>query len=521
MKTALNLKRQFIALLCIGMTSVSGAFAAPRDSTGDGEAARRFGLFIGSNNGAQHPSYDIQISDTGDVALTDIRDASASIVFDEHITGRLSIRDSSGYLIAELTKVSQKPLELGLEPGSYRITLQGGDNFYQAEVFLAEGRQTPVVQDDFRLIAAAPGTARGESPDGGQRLSSAEDTAGDADEHGVNIQIIPGKNILGAQKEVDKVLFGLFAASGRNVRGIGTAFIGLTTTGYLQGVQAAGIFNTAGSSVEGVQAAGISNTAGGGVGGVQTAGISNTAKGGVGGVQAAGISNTAGGGVEGIQAAGISNTAGGGVEGIQTAGILNIARGGIFGLQAGLVNIAGEQAAFDGPAPAAVTVQAGLVNISRNENTVPLGLVNIVKNGLIHPAVYYDSFNFMNFGFRSGSKYFYTLFGFGTQRITTRDTLYVSRGGFGAELPLGKFFLNLDLMGGSVMDFESNTVSPLAELRLGGGYKVFEHLGAFAGVSYTCLHRGSDRSPNPASAWLSWNDGANIHKIGVFAGLQF
>jgi hypothetical protein len=519
--------------------------------------------------GAQHPSYDMQISGTGDVVLTDIREISASLVFDEQIAGRLSIRDSSDYLIAELTKVSQKPLELGLEPGLYRITLQRGDNFYRAEVFLAGGSRIPVAPGDFRLISAAPGTARGESSGGGQSSNGGTDTAwagdirreaekyapdegGDrasktgasgAEEHGVNIQLIPGKNILGAQKEVDKILFGLFSASGRNVQGAGTAFIGLTTTGYVQGVQTAGVFNSAGGSVEGAQTAGVFSAAGGSVDGVQTAGVFNMAGGSVDGVQTAGVFNTAGdsvdgiqasgifniarGGMEGIQAAGIFNTAGGDVEGVQTAGVLNMARGGVFGLQAGLINIAGEgtgeQAAFDGPAPAAVTVQAGLVNISRNENTVPLGFVNIVKNGIIHPSVYYDSFNFTNLGFRSGSKYFYTLLGFGTRRITTRDTLYVSRGGFGSELPLGKFFLNLDLTGGSVIDFESNTVSPFGELRLSGGYKLFEHLGVFAGLSYTYLHQRSDTSPNPDSAWLGygWDNGADVHKIGVFAGLQF
>jgi hypothetical protein len=280
------------------------------------------------------------------------------------------------------------------------------------------------------------------------------------------------------------------------------------------------------------------------------------------GFQNAGIFNTAGGDIQGIQAAGIFNIAGGDVQGIQSAGIFNTARGGVLGIQAGLVNVAGEGtgsfAAFDGGVYNPVTVQAGLINISRNENTVPFGLVNIVKNGILHPAVYYDSANFMNFSFRSGSKHFYSLFSIGAQRITTADNLFVSRAGFGFELPLGKAFFDLDISGGTILNpdklgeisdipqprehnnrkkydeewehynreaekIRRAATSFLAEIRLSGGCKVFEHLGAFAGLSYTYLFRGTGTSPNPDSAWLgrTWGEGENIHKIGVFAGLQF
>jgi hypothetical protein len=522
--------------------------------------------------GAQHPSYDMQISGTGDVVLTDIRETSASLLIDENIIGRLSIRDSSDYLVAEITKVSQKPMELGLEPGLYRITLQRGDNFYRAEVFMAGDSRTPVTQNDFRLISAAPGTARGESS-GDKDTAWADDIRRDAEKYSpgdsasktsardeetnlVNVQVIAGKNILGGNKETDNILLGIFTAAGRNLEGVGVASISLASAGYVRGLQAAGIFNNAGPGLYGFQAAGIFNMIHGNVEGFQAAGIFNATGGSVEGLQAAGIFNATGGNVEGFQAAGIFNAAGGSVEGFQAGGIFNIARGGVSGLQAGLVNIDGERAGFDGQVYVPATVQIGLINVSRNENTVSLGLVNIIKNGILHPAVYYDSANFMNFSFRSGSKYFYSLLSMGTQRITTADSLYVSRGGFGVELPLGKVFLDLDVTCGTILDPDvSRDASPpsrpetgwdqnreewkqyyreqhkffwagtsiLAELRVSAGFKVFEHLGAFAGVSYTYLYQGSDTSPNPDPAWLggSWDKGANIHKVGVFAGVQF
>jgi hypothetical protein len=502
--------------------------------------------------GAQHPSYDMQISGTGDVVLTDIREISASLVFDEQIAGRLSIRDSSDYLIAELTKVSLKPIELGLEPGLYRITLQRGDVFYRAEILLTDGSRTPVALGDFRPISAAPGTARGESPavdDGtawaddirreAEKYADREDTVGEGI-NDINLQFIPGKNILGGQKETDHILLGLFIATGGNLQGIGTASIGVSNTGYVQGLQVSGVYNRAGTELDGIQGAGIFNTLGGNVKGIQIAGIFNTA----------------GGSLNGIQAAEIFNRTGGNVKGIQIAGIFNAAHGGVDGIQAGLVNMAGEPDDLNDPVPV-TTVQAGLVNISRNEHTIPFGIVNIVKNGILHPAVYYDSGHFMNFSFRSGSKYFYSLLSAGTQRITTQDNLLAYRAGFGAELPLKDFFLNLDVSCGSVISIDTlagaswparpkggrheeheeaweqyvrnmdkvyrSGTSFLTELRLIAGYKIFEHLGVFAGLSYTCLYRGSDTSPNPKSAWLgrTWDTGPNSHKIGVFAGLQF
>jgi hypothetical protein len=542
--------------------------------------------------GAQHPSYDMQISGTGDVVLTDIRETSASLLIDENIIGRLSIRDSSDFLIAEITKVSQKPMELGLEPGLYRITLQRGDAFYRAEIFLAGDSQTPVTPDDFRLIAAAPGTARGETSGGedtawaGEIRRRAEEYApaadgggdgaspnsGDDESVNINVQFIPGQNILGGTNETDNLLFGFFLGTGHNLQGMGSALIGLTNTGYVRGVQGSMVFNTAGN-VNGIQGSGVFNTASGDVRGIQGTGVFNTAGGNIQGIQGAGVLNTAGnvdgiqvsgvfnianGDVRGIQGTGVFNIANGNVQGVQGAGVFNIARGYVSGLQGGVVNIAGEGAVSEGGVKIPASVQAGLVNISRNENTVPFGLVNIVKNGILHPAVYYDSANFMNFSFRSGSKYFYSLLSFGTQRITTADNLYVSRAGFGFELPLGNGFVDLDITGGTILnpdmlgeifqiprprrtgDTKENheawkqyyqaedkiyraSSSSLAEVRLSGGYKIFEHLGVFGGVSYTYLFRRTGTSPNPDSAWLgrSWGEGENIHKIGVFAGLQF
>jgi hypothetical protein len=362
-----------------------------------------------------------------------------------------------------------------------------------------------------------------------------------------------------AGKDTDNVLLGIITGSGHNINGIGVSSISLTNTGYVRGVQVSGIYTTLGTELNGVQAAGIFNTAGGDVHGIQAAGIYNVSGGDVHGIQAAGIFNKAAGLVNGIQGAGIFNQASGKMRGIQAAGVYNYAGGGIQGIQAGLVNIAG---GFSDNTPSSdgtnlvSTVQAGLVNISENEKTIPLGLVNIVKNGIFHPAVYYDDSNFLNFSLRSGSSRFYSLISIGTQLTgAEKDNLFVYRGGIGFELPLGKVFLDLDLSRGSILNMDTlgkaidlalpgtddtnvirnyqrelnriynNATANLTELRLSVGFKIFEHLGVFAGISYGQLNRRSYEAPELISIFggnvFVWNNELIEHKIGFFMGLQF
>jgi hypothetical protein len=114
-----------------------------------------------SLHGAQHPSYDIQISGSGDLVLTDINQTSAVLSLDENLTGRISIRNSKDHLIVELTKTA-RTLELGLEPGEYRITLQVGSDVLRADVTLKEGKRTVVKMDNFTRIGTETTRKRGD-----------------------------------------------------------------------------------------------------------------------------------------------------------------------------------------------------------------------------------------------------------------------------------------------------------------------------------------------------------------------
>jgi hypothetical protein len=497
-----------------------------------------------SRYGAQHPSYDMQVSGTGDMVLTDIKETSAGLIIHEEVAGRLSIRDSSDYLVAEITKTAGRSMELGLEPGLYRITLQRGNAFFRAEIILERDRRAVINPADFRAAAAPSSAARG-------------DGEAEAPVKPVNIQFVPGVGLIGFDRRATNfVVLGLIGAIGYNLEGFGLSGIGLSHTGFVRGVQLSGIYNTvrrdmygfqgaggfnlALENTRGLQAAGIFNWTRRDAGYGQIGGIFNAAGGSFRGAQIAGIANVNAGSLTGFQGAGIFNwthqdagygqlggifnVAGGSLRGAQIAGIANVAGGGFRGLQMGLVNYSG---GGEGSG-----VKIGLINISKSEDVVPIGLINIVKNGMIHPAVWYDDLGFLNLSLKTGSKYVYSILGAGVEDLRfNRSSEFIVRAGIGAELSLGKAFIDLDLTAGNIFDRDSlggdedATGTLLAQARLSGGFKFFKHLGAFAGVSYDYILSPKANSPRPGRDFgfsaLSRSDGRHTHKVGFFGGIQF
>jgi len=86
-----------------------------------------------TRGGAQHPAYDIQLSGTGDVVMTDLRQSSASLVLGLDLDGRFFVRDDRDQLVAELFKPRGRRVELSLPPGTYEVRCQRPP----AEAFLA------------------------------------------------------------------------------------------------------------------------------------------------------------------------------------------------------------------------------------------------------------------------------------------------------------------------------------------------------------------------------------------------
>jgi len=326
----------------------------------------------------------------------------------------------------------------------------------------------------------------------------AADEQTDAPVYFLNFQPIPGFNLFGPgfKKTTDIFLIGTILGYGYNLKGFGNATVGLINSNRVQGVQLSGIFNMA--------------------------------KAGMDGFQTAAVFNTANGAVRGAQLAGIYNYASGTFTGFQVSGLINRINGDMLGLQLAPVNFRGEG---DG-----IGLQIGLINNSESGKVIPIGLVNNVKDGMKHFWVYTDDMLFLNAGYRSGSKIFYTHSNIGIGgELTGREggKLMINRGGFGFEFPIRKFFIDIDISTGNIFKvdeikdfwnffFGSNT--GIYQLRLIGGYKMYERLGVFAGISYDYMYRRENSDPSPedfAGTALGRSDGKHSHKAGFFGGLQF
>jgi len=82
------------------------------------------GRTVETTAGAQHPSYDINLSGTGDVVMTDLRQTSATLVLGEGLDGRIFVRNAREELVVELYKPLGRTVELGLEPGAYEVRVE-------------------------------------------------------------------------------------------------------------------------------------------------------------------------------------------------------------------------------------------------------------------------------------------------------------------------------------------------------------------------------------------------------------
>ena len=78
--------------------------------------------------GPQHPGYEISLTGSGDLVVTDLRSSKAGLSFSEELAGEIYVRDAKGNLSVELDKASGDRMELGLPPGKYSVAMIDGDD---------------------------------------------------------------------------------------------------------------------------------------------------------------------------------------------------------------------------------------------------------------------------------------------------------------------------------------------------------------------------------------------------------
>jgi hypothetical protein len=151
---------------------ISG-FRGAADLSGDGRItlseAYQFALdetlrrTVDTKGGAQHPSWDINLSGTGDVVMTDVRQTTATLVLAEELEGRFFVRNAAEEMIVELYKPRGRRVELGIEPGSYAVRLELQKAPMVATVQIADGAKVVVDRAQFGPAAVEATRRRGDA----------------------------------------------------------------------------------------------------------------------------------------------------------------------------------------------------------------------------------------------------------------------------------------------------------------------------------------------------------------------
>jgi hypothetical protein len=104
-------------------------------------------------HGPQHPAYDMHLSGTGDVVITDLRSTEATLVLPAALRGRVTVVDKTGRVAVELTKDPGEALALALPDETYSVHVQNTNGEFVATVTLDRGAELAF---DERALRPAP-----------------------------------------------------------------------------------------------------------------------------------------------------------------------------------------------------------------------------------------------------------------------------------------------------------------------------------------------------------------------------
>ncbi|MGL1891874.1 MAG: caspase family protein [Spirochaetaceae bacterium] len=458
------------------------ALRGAADTSSDGKVTLHEAFSYASNEtlarteatqaGAQHASYDFRLTGSGDIVLTDLRNAESKIEFQEDDYGRFFIRDNEDNLISEVNKKHGVTLQISVPSSLYtiikevdgiyskqKLLLNPNDSkvvsLYKYEEFTPEknvvrGGNTNEIEYDLDVpeITAIFGWStfdevREASLDlnlfskagslEGTQISLANMVINDA--RGAQISALfnlDGGDFTGVQ------VSGLANTVGGNIENYGIQVTGLynwvSHGSDSFGLQISGLFNWIGSDTEAptIQISGLFNNIGGNSHSItmQTSGLYNTSKN-ISGFQIAGLFNSSND-VNGAQISGvnISET----LKGIQISYIFNSAFN-VYGAQVSLVNIADY----------VYGTQIGLVNINKDIKGLSIGLINISTDGIQNFNYKYNTSSEDHIiDYQFGSSMLYHLIYVGLPNdLDNIDRLSVGTG-LGLHIPIGNLYIEMD-----------------------------------------------------------------------------
>ncbi|MDR2553791.1 MAG: caspase family protein [Fibromonadaceae bacterium] len=486
--------------------------------------------------GSQHPNRDMNLAGTGDIVMTDLRETSAVLTLDSNLEGRLFIRDEQGNLFAELNKIRGRQIELGMPAGKYSVQMEAPSKIWMAkEVQISEGKKSVLSMGDMQSIEREKAVARGNAD---STTMTGLDSAR-AKPFRLNI------NAVAYSKEpANELQIGLFFTNAQKaLSGTQVSLIGNLAMDDMAGaqipavsVQVSAVMNIAAKNIYGIQLTSSFNYADS-INGLQASSALNIAKNFYG--AQAGIINFAGTG-RGTQA-GIMNLYADSLDGGQ-GGVMNIARnvsigqGGVMNIagdaglvQGGVINVAGKVEILQGGViniGGHVGRQIGIVNISAESDHTPIGLLNIVGNGIIDGTFYIDETSRTGIAMHLGTPYFYTVIEYALDPFNN-PWPQSSGWGFGTRFGMWGNFFSLDYTFKNVYnenpfkDIDNPTKdNQLHKIRFGGAYKLLPGVALSSGLTFNTLfkHQGEDFYLEPRGGY-HWHWKFGDHKARVWPGL--
>jgi len=483
-----------------------------------------------TESGAQHASYDISLTGSGDLVLTDLRETSAALSFAEDIEGRLYVRDSEGQLAVELSKTTDRASTVGLEPGDYRAVLDRRGEFFLTEFRLGNEQTVQLSMNNFVPIDSESTIARG--------LGAVEKKY----THVVfNIGLFPPVEINKAFDEpiLNNVSLSLLANEQDKLQGLALTTIINWQNDDMEGLNIAGITNVTQRDAKGVALAGAVNYIGRDVTGLQLGAFYNHTERHFTGLQL-GLVDYTGGNFTGAQLA-LVDIAVGNFKGGQI-GLLNITVDNVLGAQLALANltignvkggqfslaswtqgdVVGGQFALSNITTGTIRggqvaylnitsgqeeshgAQIGFLNVNRGKLRgtqigfvnyadyvdVPIGVISIIPHGMLHGNFWISDTAVINAGMKMGGKYVYNIFSVGYQPLAERQN-FVWGYGLGGHIPINNdWFLDIDVMHFNHHDIENfHTRGFVEKLRLIAGWQFHEKAALIFGPALNLFWR--------------------------------
>ncbi len=468
--------------------------------------------------GAQHAAYDIQLVGSGDVVMTDLRSTTAALGLAESSYGRVYIRDADGRLAVELRKNAGRPVRLGLEPGTYSVTVERDGQRFQGEVTVAAGRRVDLDFARLTITEAEETTVRGGRTPVAYKVVP------------INVGILPAFSLNGDdQRTLNHFSLSLIMSRADALQGASFSLGANLLDRELTGFQAAIGFNYVGESATGGQWSVGFNRARQLTGVQSTVGVNLIEGPGVGAQLSVGA-NLATAHLEGGQFAVGLNYARS-VDGFQMSSGVNVS-GPLSGGQMGLVNVltapaSGLQIGLVNYGEAVAGLQLGLINVVDRTEGLSLGLLNYaVEDGIFDVRAYSSDIALGGAAVAVGTRYVYTALSAGTG--TWEDSDAVSFGlhlGFRVQMT-DAFAIDLEFGTSAIYDdrdFEDSDL--LNSARLTVAYRFFDGFAVYVGPTFNVLvdledSIAAERHPlAPDYASRPGNDRVYLWP-GLIAGLQ-